>query len=48
MSGNPAMEACAHCLLEVPEECATRETIDGKDTVFCCPGCRAIHALLRS
>ncbi len=39
---------CAHCLLEVPEESATRETIDGKETIFCCPGCRAIHGLLRS
>jgi len=42
------MAACAHCLLEVPEESATRETIDGKETIFCCPGCRAIHGLLRS
>ncbi|MBE0607399.1 MAG: heavy metal translocating P-type ATPase, partial [Deltaproteobacteria bacterium] len=42
------MAVCAHCLLEVPEESATRETIDGKDTIFCCPGCRAIHGLLRS
>ncbi|MDA8178906.1 MAG: heavy metal translocating P-type ATPase [Deltaproteobacteria bacterium] len=39
---------CAHCLLEVPEESATRETIDGKETIFCCPGCRAIHGLLCS
>ena len=42
------MAVCAHCLLEVPEESATRETIDGKETTFCCPGCRAIHGLLRS
>ena len=48
LSGNPAMAVCAHCLLEVPEESATRETIDGKETIFCCPGCRAIHGLLRS
>jgi Cu2+-exporting ATPase len=39
---------CAHCLLEVPEASATRETIDGKEAIFCCPGCRAIHGLLRS
>ncbi len=48
MSGNSTKAVCAHCLLEVPVEAAIRETIDGKDTVFCCPGCRAIHALLRS
>ena len=42
------MALCAHCLLEVQEESAIRETIDGKETLFCCPGCRAIHGLLRS
>ena len=42
------MAVCAHCLLEVTEESAIRETIDGKETIFCCPGCRAIHGLLRS
>jgi P-type Cu2+ transporter len=42
------MAVCAHCLLEVPEASATRETVDGKETIFCCPGCRAIHGLLRS
>ena len=42
------MSVCAHCLLEVPEASATRETIDGRETIFCCPGCRAIHGLLRS
>jgi Cu2+-exporting ATPase len=42
------MAVCAHCLLDVPGEPAIRETIDGKVTIFCCPGCRAIHALLRS
>ncbi|MBP2689300.1 MAG: heavy metal translocating P-type ATPase, partial [Deltaproteobacteria bacterium] len=42
------MAACAHCLLEVPEGSAIRETIDGRETIFCCPGCRAIHGLLRS
>jgi len=48
MSDNPAMAVCAHCLLEVTEASATRETIDGVETVFCCPGCRAIHVLLLS
>ena len=42
------MALCAHCLLEVPDASATRETFDGKETIFCCPGCRAIHGLLRS
>ena len=42
------MAVCAHCLLEVPEESAIREAIDGEETNFCCPGCRAIHGLLRS
>jgi Cu2+-exporting ATPase len=42
------MAVCAHCLLEVPEGSAIRETIDGRETTFCCPGCLAIHALLRS
>ena len=42
------MAVCAHCLLEVPEGSATRETIDGKEATFCCPGCRAIYGLLRS
>jgi len=42
------MAVCAHCLLAVPEESAIRDTIDGKETAYCCPGCRAIHGLLRS
>jgi Cu2+-exporting ATPase len=32
----------------VPEESAVRETVGGEEKVFCCPGCRAIHLLLRS
>jgi Cu2+-exporting ATPase len=48
LSANPSTAVCAHCLLEVTEASATRETIDGVETVFCCPGCRAIHGLLRS
>ena len=42
------MSVCAHCLLEVPGASATRETVDGRETIFCCTGCRAIHDLLRS
>ncbi len=42
------MAVCAHCLLELPGESAIRETIDGKETIFCCPGCQGIYGLLRS
>ena len=42
------MAVCAHCLLEVAEASAIRETIDGVEAAFCCPGCRAIHGLLRT
>ncbi len=42
------MAVCAHCLLEVPEGSAFRDTIGGMETVFCCQGCRAIHGLLHS
>jgi len=42
------MPACAHCLLDVSESVALRETVDGRTEFFCCPGCRGIHALLRS
>jgi len=48
MRADRATAACSHCLLEVPETSAIRETIDGKEATFCCPGCMAIHALLRS
>jgi len=48
VSGVSGIPVCAHCLLAVPEEAAIRETIDGKETTFCCPGCRAIFGLLRS
>ena len=42
------MPACAHCLLEVPEAVALRETVEGRETFFCCAGCRGIFTLLRS
>ena len=42
------MAVCAHCLLEIPGESAIRETIDGKEAIFCCHGCRGIYDLLHS
>jgi Cu2+-exporting ATPase len=42
------MPTCEHCLLEVSEAAALRDTVDGREAFFCCPGCRGIHALLRS
>jgi Cu2+-exporting ATPase len=42
------MPACAHCLLEVPEAAALRETVDGREAFFCCRGCAGVHALLRA
>ncbi|RJP20057.1 MAG: heavy metal translocating P-type ATPase [Deltaproteobacteria bacterium] len=42
------MVPCAHCLLEVPENRALRETAEGVDAYFCCSGCLGIHRLLRS
>jgi len=42
------MPACAHCLLEVTAATALRETVDGREALFCCPGCRGIFILLRS
>ncbi len=42
------MPACAHCLLEIPETAALKETVDGKETSFCCRGCAGIYRLLRN
>jgi len=42
------MPACEHCLLEVSEAAAVRDTVDDREVLFCCAGCRGIHALLRS
>ncbi|MGE5248555.1 MAG: heavy metal translocating P-type ATPase, partial [Verrucomicrobiota bacterium] len=42
------MAVCEHCLLEVSEAAALRETVDGREAFFCCPGCRGIYDLLRS
>jgi Cu2+-exporting ATPase len=40
--------SCDHCLLVVGPSQAIREEIDGREAVFCCAGCRNVHALLRS
>jgi P-type Cu2+ transporter len=48
MIGAPVMAVCAHCLLEIPGESAIRETIDGKEAIFCCHGCRGIFSLLHT
>jgi len=40
--------ACAHCLLPISGGAALRETVEGRELFFCCPGCRGIFALLRS
>src|SRR5512134_839016 len=42
------MPACAHCLLDVSGPSALRETVDGREAVFCCRGCLGIHSLLRA
>ncbi|MGB7971518.1 MAG: heavy metal translocating P-type ATPase [Candidatus Deferrimicrobiaceae bacterium] len=42
------MPSCDHCLLEIAPGDAMVEDVGGKEAVFCCPGCRNIHALLRS
>jgi Cu2+-exporting ATPase len=42
------MPSCAHCLQDVPEAAALRETVDGREAFFCCRGCLGIHALLRA
>lgn len=41
------MPVCEHCLLEVHPGSAISEGIGGRNAVFCCPGCRNIHLLLR-
>jgi len=38
--------ACAHCLAPVPVREAVRDEVGGNDLLFCCHGCRKVHALL--
>jgi Cu2+-exporting ATPase len=40
------MPSCDHCLLEIGPDSAIRDDLDGREVVFCCAGCRNIHALL--
>jgi len=42
------MLSCDHCLLEIAPGDAVVEDVGGKEAVFCCSGCRNIHALLCS
>ena len=42
------MPSCDHCLLEIAPGDAVVEDVGGKEAVFCCSGCRNIHALLCS
>jgi Cu2+-exporting ATPase len=37
---------CDHCLLAFRERDAVRETVDGKEKVFCCSGCRGVYRLI--
>jgi len=46
MRGNVA--SCDHCDLLIGPGPAIREEIGGREAVFCCPGCRSVHALLVS
>ncbi|MGE5190098.1 MAG: heavy metal translocating P-type ATPase [Gemmatimonadota bacterium] len=38
--------ACAHCLLPLAPGAAVRGDADARDLLFCCTGCRNVHALL--
>ncbi len=42
----PPKAACAHCLLPVRPEAAVRGDAEERDLLFCCAGCRTVHALL--
>ena len=45
MSGS-APPACVHCLAAIPARGAVREEAGGREILFCCDGCRKVHALL--
>src|SRR5512137_1789721 len=40
------MPACDHCMLDVSEQDAVRDAIDGQSKVFCCRGCSGIYRLI--
>ncbi len=43
-----ALQTCDHCQLAFPERDAVSETVDGRERVFCCSGCRTVFLLIRS
>ena len=40
------MPTCDHCDLAIGPGPSIREEIDGREVVFCCPGCRSVYFLL--
>ncbi len=46
ISRPPGTAACAHCLLPVRPEAAVRGDAGESHLLFCCAGCRNVHALL--
>ena len=42
-----AAEACFHCALPIPANCDISVEIGGESRPVCCPGCRAVAALIR-
>ncbi|NJD61273.1 MAG: heavy metal translocating P-type ATPase, partial [Deltaproteobacteria bacterium] len=40
------MPSCAHCLLDISPDSALRDEEEGREILFCCPGCRGIYRLL--
>lgn len=40
------MLKCDHCLLEMTEKQAVFDTINGRNKVFCCYGCRGVYRLI--
>ncbi|MBA4372831.1 MAG: ATPase P, partial [Thermodesulfovibrio sp.] len=42
------MPTCNHCLREFPQGEIVRESIAGKDLIFCCRGCSGIYQLIHA
>ena len=42
-----AAERCFHCALPIPANCDIRVEIGGEQRPVCCPGCKAVAALIR-
>ncbi len=47
ISAPAAAAACAHCLLPLSPESAVRDEAGDGSVLFCCAGCRSVHALLK-